>query len=234
MQNGTRQPARHNRHSGAASPQCIAAAGARARADAPERRRPGDRHTAGLSGTVSAVARGHIAADAELIPFSCASIATIMAHGTDPAMPARPKHRAAALPAIRPAASSHTQAPSALCPAPPTSAPAGVNERSRTVAPGNEGRTTNVVSDWLNSRATARICASSRPSASGTSDSGLPVSGRVAKTSTKEKGTRLAIGTSSQHPACLRKPRTRPPYSHDRGEARRRIVPDRPLMPRSA
>ena len=76
-----------------------------------------------------------------------------------------------------------------MWPAPKTSAPIGVNERSRQVAPGSEGRSRNVVSDWLNSRAIARICGSARLSASVTSDSGLPVSGRVAKTSTKQKGT---------------------------------------------
>ena len=107
----------------------------------------------------------------------------------------RPASSCARFPAwsSRPAASSHTQAPRALCPAPPTSAPAGVKLRSRTVAPGSDGRSRKVVSDWLNSRAMARSRASSRPSASGTTGSGFPVSGSLAKTSTNENGTRIGI-----------------------------------------
>jgi hypothetical protein len=73
--------------------------------------------------------------------------------------------------------------------APTTSAPAGVNERSRQVAPGRVAGSTNVVSDWLNSRAEARITGSSGRSASATTASGLPVSGVSANTSTRTKGT---------------------------------------------
>ena len=54
------------------------------------------------------------------------------------------------------------------------------------VGGGVAGRTRNVVSDRLNSRAIARIRASLSPSASGTTASGLPVSGSSAKTSTIE------------------------------------------------
>jgi hypothetical protein len=54
---------------------------------------------------------------------------------------------------------------------------------------GRSGRSTNTVSDWLNSRAIACICASVRSSASGTIDTGLPVSGTLAKTSTNANRT---------------------------------------------
>ena len=90
---------------------------------------------------------------------------------------------------IRPVVASHHHAPSALCPAPVTSAPAGVNERSRHVASARVGGSTNVVSDWLNSRAIAGITASSSRSASATTASGLPARGASAKTSTRANGT---------------------------------------------
>jgi hypothetical protein len=66
-------------------------------------------------------------------PISCASVAPPSASRS-----------------IRPAVASHHKAPSALWPAPTTSAPAGVNERSRQIAPGRVAGSTNVVSDWLN------------------------------------------------------------------------------------
>lgn len=61
-----------------------------------------------------------------------------------------------------PPLASHHHAPSALWPAPTTSAPAGVNDRSRQVAPEMVGDSRKVVSDWLNSRAMSFRSASSR------------------------------------------------------------------------
>ena len=90
--------------------------------------------------------------------------------------------------AAAPVVASHHQAPSALWPAPATSSPPGVKDRSRKSAPGRVGRETNVVSERLNSTAMAAIWSSVRSSASVTTASGLPASGRSLKTSTRAKG----------------------------------------------
>jgi hypothetical protein len=51
-----------------------------------------------------------------------------------------------------------------------------------------------ILPDTTPSEAINRICDSFSPSASGTSDSGLPSSGRLAKTSTKQKDTDVVMG----------------------------------------
>ena len=57
----------------------------------------------------------------------------------------------------RPAGGQPPHAPSALWPAPTTSSPVAVNDRSRLLALVCRTGSTNVVSDWLNSRAISRI-----------------------------------------------------------------------------
>ena len=76
----------------------------------------------------------------------------------------------------------------------------GADRGERPQPPGDSlarGRSRNVVSDWLNSRAMAPICRSSRSSASTTSDNGLPSSGRLANTSTKQNDTSTVISRVS-------------------------------------